>query len=213
MAKSAFRVLEILEFVAQCPSGAATHSEIATGLDIPKSSLTELLRDLTNPGYLEYDEATGRFSVGTQVMFLAHSYIKRLNIVRDGAPFVHRLFLEVNEFTTMAIPKGDQCIVVCAETLPSPLAHSLSIGEHLPMLPSALGKAILAFLDEAELDTFLATHKPVSYTAQTRMKLPDIRKEMQEIRQAGVAFSREEYLGGITGIAAPVFNLNGRPIA
>jgi DNA-binding IclR family transcriptional regulator len=202
-----------MEFVAQCPSGGATHTEIAAALRIPKSSLTGLLRDLTGPGYLQYEEGSGRFSIGSQVMFLAHSYLKRLNVVRDGAPFVHRIFLEVGEFTTMAIPKGDSCVVVCAENLPSPLAHSLNIGEHVPMLPSALGKAMLAFLGDEELDEYLSSHKPVSYTAHTQMKVKDIRQELMQIREAGFAYGREEYLGGISGIAAPVFNMNGRPIA
>src|SRR5437868_6212507 len=82
MAKSALRVLEIMEFVATCKNGSATHTEISNALGIPKSSLTFLLRDLQRPGYLQLDQQTGRYSIGSQVMFLAHAYIKSLNIIR-----------------------------------------------------------------------------------------------------------------------------------
>lgn len=212
MAKSAFRVLEIMEFVAQCNNGAS-HTEIAAALRIPKSSLTGLMRDLLGPGYLQLDEGTGRFTIGSQVMFLANAYLKRLNIVRDGAPSVRRIFVALNEFTSLALPKDDYCILVCAESSPSPLAHSLNIGERVPMLSSAAGKAILAFLDDAELDEYLTSNKPVRYTPQTLTKTEDIRKELKQIRETRIAYGREEYLGGITGIASPVFNIRGRPIA
>jgi DNA-binding IclR family transcriptional regulator len=213
MAKSALRVLEIMEFVASCKSGSATHTEISLALGIPKSSLTGLLRDLQRPGYLQLDRETGRFSIGSQVMFLAHAYIKNLNIVRVGSPFVHELFLELNEYTTMASPKGDSVVVVCSETLPSPLAHSLNIGEHLPMLTSALGRAILAFIDEDELEAYLKHHRPVAHTEFTKTSLSEIRRELEATRKTGISYVREEFRPGITGYAAPVFNINGRPIA
>jgi DNA-binding IclR family transcriptional regulator len=212
MAKSAFRALAIMEFIAQCKTGA-THSEIASGLNIPKSSLTGLLRDLEQPGYLHFEKSTSRYSIGSQVMFLANAYLRNLNVVREAAPIVHRIFVELNEFSALTLPQGDDCIVVCAESAASPLAHSLNLGQRLPMLANAVGRVILAFLDDAEIEEYLATHRPVAHTPHTITKLKDIRDELKKVRKAGIAFAREEYLPGITGIAAPVFNIEGRPIA
>ncbi|VTZ65453.1 IclR family transcriptional regulator [Sinorhizobium medicae] len=212
MAKSALRVLEIMEFVATCRNGA-THSEISLALGIPKSSLTELLRDLQRPGYLQHDRQSGRFSIGPQIMFLTHSYIKNLNIVRVGSPFVHELFLAINEYTTMTIPKGDEVVVVCSETLPSPLSHSLNLGEHLPMLSSAVGRAIVAFMDESEQREIFERFKPINYTPFTQTSLEVIKKDLELTRKTGIADVRDEYRLGIIGLAAPVFNVNGRPIA
>jgi DNA-binding IclR family transcriptional regulator len=213
MAKSAFRVLEILEYIAHCNTGA-THTEIAAALKIPKSSLTELLKDLQRPGYLQMDEGSARFTIGAQVMSLSNAYLKGLNIVRDGAPFVHRIFTALNEFTSLLVPKEEFCVIVSAETPASPLAHSLSIGERAPMLASAAGKSILAFYSPGELDAYLAAHSKVpTHTPHTLVKLKDIREDLDEVRKVGLAYSREEYLLGITAIAAPVFNINMRPIA
>lgn len=213
MAKSALRVLEIMEFVATSKSGSATHSQISQALGIPKSSLTSLLLDLQQPGYLDVDKETGRYSVGSQVMFLAHAYIRHLNIVRLGAPVVHDVFLKLNIFTSMVVPKDDDCIVVCSEALPSPLAHSLNIGQRIPMLHTALGRAILAFLDPTEIDRYLSRYQPVQYASRTKTRIKDLRTALDEIRASGYAYVQDEYLPGIIGIAAPVFNMNNRPIA
>ncbi|ABE36261.1 bacterial transcriptional regulator family protein [Paraburkholderia xenovorans LB400] len=213
MAKSALRVLEIMEFVATHKAGCATHTEISQALGIPKSSLTALLTDLQRPGYLELDRETGRYAIGSQVMFLAHAYLRNLNIVRLGTPVVHDVFLKLNVYTTMVIPKGDMCLVVCSESLPSPLAHSLSIGQHIPMLHSALGRAILAFLEPEEVERFLHDYTPTPYTDRTKTGIEEVRKALAQVRKAGFAHMQGEYLPGIIGIAVPVFNLENRPIA
>lgn len=212
MAKSALRVLEILEFVALRPNGA-THTEIAKALKIPKSSLTALLRDLQRPGYLQFAEGSGRLTIGAQVLYLSNAYLKGLNIVREGAPFVHRIYTMLNEFTSLLLPKGDFCVIVAAESSPFPLAHSLNIGEQAPMLASAAGKAILAFLDLNEIDEYLARHKRIAYTTHTLMKAAEIHDNLAKVRQEGISYSRDEYIIGITALAAPVFNINRRPIA
>lgn len=201
-----------MEFIAQHREGA-THTKISSGLKIPRSSLTSLLRDLQGPGYLQLEKETGRYVVGSQVMFLANAYVRNLNVVREGTPFVRRLFLAAKEFTALGIPKEGSIIIVCAESNHSPLAHSLNIGETLPMLASALGKSILAFLDDEELDNFLATHRPVAYTTHTLVKTKDIRDALKKARQSGIAYSHEERTPGVTGIAAPIFNIQARPIA
>ncbi|WP_144113892.1 IclR family transcriptional regulator [Paraburkholderia sp. BCC1886] len=213
MAKSALRVLEIMEFVATHKAGYATHTEISQALGIPKSSLTALMLDLQRPGYLDLDRETGRYSIGSQVMFLAHAYLRNLNIVRLGSPIVHNVFLQLNVYTTMVIPKGDNCIVVCSESLPSPLAHSLSVGQHIPMFHSALGRAILGFLAPEEIGRLLSTYKPQAYTSKTRMDAAELRSALVEVRKSGFARMEGEYLPGIIGIAAPVFNIENRPIA
>ncbi|MBI2728202.1 MAG: IclR family transcriptional regulator [Polaromonas sp.] len=212
MAKSAFRVLEILDLIAQRPSGA-THTEISAALKIPKSSLTSLLRDLQLPGYLQLSEGSGKYMIGPQVLFLSNAYLKNLNIVRLAEPFVRRIFLAVNEFTSLVIPKEETGVIVCAESSPSPLAHALNIGERTPTLASAAGKAVLAFLEADEVDAFIAKNKPVAHTTNTLMRAADIRKDLAHVREAGLAYSREEYLLGITSIASPVFNSMGRPVA
>ena len=58
MSKSALRVLEIMEYVASERDGC-THTAIAQGLQIPKSSLTALLQDLQSKGYCLQERIEG----------------------------------------------------------------------------------------------------------------------------------------------------------
>lgn len=69
--KSAARVLDILELLAS--SGRAmTHAEIGRRTAIPKSSLTQLLRNLAERGYVEPVEDSLAFRTGYFSRALLH---------------------------------------------------------------------------------------------------------------------------------------------
>jgi DNA-binding IclR family transcriptional regulator len=53
--KSALRAVQVFEFFLEIRR-SATAKEIATGLDIPQSSTSMLLRSLRDHGYLDYDQ-------------------------------------------------------------------------------------------------------------------------------------------------------------
>jgi len=88
MAKSALRVLEIMEFIADQREGCK-HAAISKRAGYPKSSLTALLQDLTSKGYLQRAPDNGSYHWIT-VLWLANSYLRNLNLVKLGQPLSHR---------------------------------------------------------------------------------------------------------------------------
>lgn len=211
MTKSALRVLDIMEFIAEQRNGS-THTQIATALRIPKSSLTALLKDLVSRGYLLFDPDTARFGIGSQILTLSQAYLRNLNIVKIGQPIVSALFEKTGEFSAFAIPKGLDYVIICAESMPLPLAHSLQIGERGPLFCSATGKAILAFLPPEQRDSIIANSDLRAYTAATKTDPVAIRAELLEVHRSQLAYAREESLPGIVAMAAPVFNAAGHVV-
>jgi DNA-binding IclR family transcriptional regulator len=208
MTKSALRVLDIMEFIADQKNGS-THAQLSQALAIPKSSLTALLRDLVSRGFIVVDEDTGRYCIGPHILSLSQAYLRNLNIVRVAQPVVAELFDKTNEFSAFAIPKGTDYVILCAESLPLPLAHSLQIGERGPMFSSATGKAILAFYPPDQRDAVLAASRMEKFTAATKVDPVEIRAELAEVARTRIAYAREETLPGIVAMASPVFNSAG----
>src|SRR4051794_28981343 len=79
MGRATQRSIEILELIAQA-SGKWTHAQIARELAIPKSTLTDLLRDLVARGYLELND-NGEHLIGPSVLALSRSYLRRMDVV------------------------------------------------------------------------------------------------------------------------------------
>ena len=201
-----------MEFIASQRDGC-THTAIAQGLSIPKSSLTALLQDLLSKGYLQRSPESGIFTIGVQVLWLSNSYLRNLNLVKLGQPLVAEVFTKVKEFSILAIPNGLEYVTICTESVPSIFGHSLQLGSRGPLYGSALGRAMLAFMPDAQVDEVLRSSKREKLTPFTKTSLAEIKAELAETRRTGVSFVSEESVPGVVGYATPVFGAMGVPVA
>jgi len=77
----------------------------------------------------------------------------------------------------------------------------------------AVGKALMAYLADAEVEELLARY-PLRKTAAKSITDPAIfRKHLCETRQKGYAYEEGELVEGVIGIAAPIRNHLGKVIA
>jgi len=201
-----------MEFVANHREGC-NHTAIAQGLVIPKSSLSALLQDLSSTGYLKRNPESGSFTIGVQVLWLANSYLRNMNLVRLGQPVVAQLFAQVQEFALLAIPIGPEYVTICTESLPSVFAHTLQVGQRGLLITSAVGRAMMAYMTAAEIDNILAASQSPEVSPLTKKQITEVKKELESTRLRGVGYSHDESIPGIVGIAAPVFNASGSPVA
>jgi DNA-binding IclR family transcriptional regulator len=196
--KSAERVVEVLELMAQGPLG---HTEISAKLGIPKSSLTGLLRTLVQSEMVLSDPMTKHYALGPRVVTLAGRYLANLDLAVAGQPIVHDLMKETDESASLCIQSGGEILVIVRANCSQPLQRSLQLGERALISRSSAGKAILAFVSEAEQTAALRVEAKI-HPAHT--DLGKLQNELREIRRTGIAVSRDETIRGLTGLAAPV---------
>ena len=75
---------------------------------------------------------------------------------------------------------------------------------------SAMGKSILAFLDESQVKSYLERTSLVAFTATTVTEKEQLLEELAETRRRGYAVDREEAVQGVGCIGAPVFQRDGQ---
>ena len=85
------------------------------------------------------------------------------------------------------------------------------VGIVIPAHASALGKAILAFDDEAA-SRMLAASPLRSMTGETVTSSIDLKEQLADIGSTGLAREQEEAVLGECAIAAPVFDVSGAPV-
>jgi DNA-binding IclR family transcriptional regulator len=88
--KSAERALTILELFSR-RDRALSFTQVAEALGYPRSSLHGLLRTLTERGWLGYDAATRRYSLGIRAWEAGKAYGPAVDLVHGAAPVVERL--------------------------------------------------------------------------------------------------------------------------
>jgi DNA-binding IclR family transcriptional regulator len=84
-----------------------------------------------------------------------------------------------------------------------------TMGSRWHLNASASGKAVLAHMDETEVEEVLNTHGLKSMTPNTITDRENLEAELETIREQGYATDNEEAAVGIRGVAAPVEGLDG----
>jgi DNA-binding IclR family transcriptional regulator len=211
--KSADRVLDVLElFVTTRRS--LSHSEIAGELNIPKSSLTQLLRNLENRGYLTFTPGANTYSPGPAIAKLAASLRVSFDIASIAQPIIDMVAKRVQETTSVSVLRGTEVErVATANAIQRPLRYWMTVGERMPLHATSAGKAIMAFLPAKDRDEIIASLPLSKTTSKTIGSIAAFRSELKRTADERVAYSNEEFELGVFGISVPILDAKQRPVA
>ncbi|MFB0546245.1 MAG: IclR family transcriptional regulator [Anaerolineae bacterium] len=206
------KALDVLETLGQQGRGL-TLLELSNLLEIPKSTLFRYLLTLEARGYVEKDEANRKYELGLKAFELGSLAMARLTVREIALPLMHDLLDQFNETVNLAI--RDQCDVLYIEILESPQAIKMAsqVGKHDFIHATSLGKAILAFLPEEEVNSIAHTTGLPRRTENTITTLPELREELIRVRQRGYAIEDMENEYGARCVGAPIINRRGEAIA
>lgn len=211
--KSADRVLDVLElFVATRRS--LMHSEIAAELDIPKSSLSQLLRNLENRGYLVFTPGANTYAPGPAITKLASGLRVSFDIASIAQPVIDTVAKRIQETTSVSVLRGTEVErVATANAAQRPLRYWMTVGERMPLHATSAGKAIMAFLPSKDRDEIIAALPLSKTTSKTIGSIAALRGELKRVAGEKVAYSNEEFELGVFGISVPILDSKQRPIA
>jgi DNA-binding IclR family transcriptional regulator len=203
-------VIDILELTAASRDGVPL-KDLSLRVETPKSSLLPLLRTLSARGYLEQGRA-GEYRLGRRALELAVRAQGRRDLVEVARPALDALMRRTGESAFLTTLAADAAAVVFIDVVESEelIRYTVSVGQRSPLHATANGKAILAVLPDAEREEILRTLPLKRYTDRTLTTLPALRASLEEVRSAGVAVSIDEIVRGAAGIAAPVYDREGR---
>ena len=210
--KSALRVLTLLELLGS-EGREMSHAAIAASLDIPKSSLTQLLKTLTSQGWLAFSADSKSYALGPKVTSLARRLEGAQHLTTVAPDIIATLAAATGETSALNIRKGDEHQVVVTQLSPHRLLSVMRSGDRAPLYATSGGKAILAALSPAALESYLARVNFTDVTSNTHRSIETLVADILDIRTRGYALSNEEYTPGVIGVAQPLVDPHGEVIA
>ncbi|MFE3849774.1 IclR family transcriptional regulator [Streptomyces griseorubiginosus] len=204
------RALGILMYLAEDRSHphGATLSDLATGLELSKSTVLRLVAPLKDVRLVDQDPESGRYRLGPHNALLGQAYLERRDTRRITSPALHRLAEESGE--TVHLVSFDPPEIVYIDKVESPRAvrmHS-RIGGRLPAYCTATGKVFLAHAKADVVDAVMAAGMPAR--TPTTLTTPDqLLAELDRIRELGYAVDDVENEQDIRCVAAPVHDHTG----
>lgn len=209
------RALALLNlFSGPALSWSLTELSRESGLTI--STTHRILKSLLAAELITVDPRTRRYSVGVGAMRLARVILEndtthRLQIVAQE--HLEQLRESSQETVGLHVRVGHSRVCVAELPSPHPIRMATTVGGVQPLHVGAASKALLAWLPAEEWRDLLSGQQLERLTPLTITNLDALEAELAEIRQRGHATSFGESVAGAAAVAAPIFNLQGKPIA
>lgn len=175
-----------------------TLTQLASRLDLPRSTVHRLVGALVAEGLLISASSAGRVRIGPEFIRIASN--SGIELRQQVEPLMKHISEVTGETVDCSVLEGDQVRVVYLIPTQHQLRAIADVGAAFPLHCSSKGKAMLAELDDDAVTALLpkSLEKFTSRTLTTRAKLA---AELAQIRAAGVAYDEEEHVPGICAAA------------
>jgi IclR family pca regulon transcriptional regulator len=163
-------------------------------------------------GYLE-EVGDRRLRPGIKAVSLARAALSSHELPDLALPHLRALRESTGATVNMALLDGTHVVYVSRLLSDELLALRLFVGSRLPAYASSLGRAILAFMPDDDVNDLLDQVRLEPFTEYTVVDKNRLLAELRRVRRNGYAINNQELVVGISGVAAPVFDVSGRPVA
>lgn len=204
------RALRLLAAVAFEP-GLETVKDLADHCGLNRSTAHRLLSTLERHGLVERHPTTQGYQVGYGAISIANAAPGYDALVRRAMPEMERLRDAINDTVTL-MAVSSMRLYAAAAVYPNHMMRPTNVtGRLLPLHATAMGKMLLAGLDEDSLG-FVLSQPLAAYTSATHTR-EQLLGELPRIRERGYSISIGEFEDGLNAVAAPITDRSGRVVA
>lgn len=190
-----------------------TLTEISRAIDLPKSTTHRFLEAMESQGMLNRDPDGGKYQLGYQMIRWGTLAQASIDLRSEALPTLRSLSQITGETAILSMRHGHTGFWVEIIESRQPIRLAMHIGQRLMLHAGASSKVLWAFLPDAEIEQILQELDLVPLEKNTITEREKLRQELCKIRNQGYATSFEETDNGAMGVAAPVYDHNGQPIA
>jgi DNA-binding IclR family transcriptional regulator len=204
------RAIALLHAVADSSPEGETVANLAVRCGLNRATAWRLLSTMELHSLVERDPSTNRYAIGFAIARMAGTAGVD-GLVRRAHGIVQRVSQQTGETANLAVVRRLGLIYV-DEVAPPMVLSAKWFGRQVPLHATSTGKALLAWLPAAEVESLL-TGPLTAYTDTTIADLPRLRDELAKTRLRGYGTCAGELEPNLYGVSAPVLDKRGRPYA
>lgn len=204
------KAMTIVDIVARQPG--ITFGQIQKISGLAKSSTHQLISSLGQLGLLQVSD-DGKHMLGLKFFELGSIAAGQRIVEREALPYLRALNEEVQLTCHLGVLEGHEAVYLAKVEGNQPIKVNTWLGKRVSLYSSSLGKALLAWLPDPQLDDVLAH---IDWKINTPNTLPDagaLKEHLSLVRQRGWATDDEEDAPNIRCVSAPVLDMRGNVIA
>jgi DNA-binding IclR family transcriptional regulator len=171
-----------------------------------------LVKTMVSLGYVRQLKDSKRYRIGRPLFALAASALDEVEMTSLASPILAALSHETGEGTQFAVRSGDAVVVLARTSGSGAFQLNDRVGGIRPAHCTAIGKIMLASLSDEQFDRFLARAELKANTPKSIVNADKLRREIDKVRQAGMAIDDGEYDAELRCVALPVRDFSAQII-
>jgi IclR family pca regulon transcriptional regulator len=177
-----------------------------TGLD--RASARRLVLTLVHLGYVKQDERV--FSLTPRILVLASGFLQAHQFGKTIEPVLRAFSQQISDAISMAMIDGLQAVYVAhAGAGNRPASIGFTVGSRVPLLPSAIGRALVAACPPDKARELIADAPLERFTDRTVLDRAAIAADIALTAERGYAFVEGEFEAGVSAVATQVKSDSG----
>lgn len=200
-----FALIELL-----CKNGESGITELASASGLNKTTVFRLLSTLVSLEYVIKNPLTEKYRLTLKFLKLSAGTLSKLDIRRYARRHLEKISALTGETVHLVERNGGEIIYIDKFESPKNSVRMVSrVGLSLPMVYTAVGKAIMARLEPEEVEKIWRSTEIVKKTDKTITDYRLFLKELETVRKNGYATDCEENENGVCCVAAAVCDVYG----
>ena len=210
MASLARGLLVIQAFTPQTPQMTISQLSVRTGLS--RAAVRRCLYTLSKLGFAGAEDGQ-RYSLRPKMLTLANTYTASSTLATAAQPILERMSAALGESFSVATLDGEDIVYIARTAVTRVMSVDLHIGSRLPAFCTSMGRVLLAYLPQDQLEQYLSRVTLTPFTPRTINSVDKLRLALRNVRRNGYALCDQELEVGLRSLAVPVYAPNGRVVA
>jgi IclR family acetate operon transcriptional repressor len=209
LVQSLMRALSLMEILSE---KGCRLTELSQRAKLPPSTTHRLLTTLEQKRFVRFNREESVWTVGSQCFAIGAGFLRRQDFMTEAVPRIEGLASRLGATVNLGVLENGNLLLV-KQASNTPMSPAQPPGSALPLHATAMGKILLAnSADTSQIGRYMSGGLP-RLTDRTICEPSTFAKELQTIRQDGIAVDHEESMAGRRCIAAPLHNELGHCIA
>lgn len=199
------KTLDVVEALWRAEGAGVT--ELTELVDLPKSTVHAHLSTLREEGYVV--QAEGEYRLGLRFLTYGEHVKTAQPLYQVAREPVADLAERTGERVFCATEENGLATVLCVAEGERSLQSNITVGTHVFLHASAVGKAMLAAMPRERVEAVIDQWGLPSFTEETITTRDALFAELADVRERGVAVNVGEYRPGVHVVAAPIEAADG----
>ncbi len=210
-AQTIARAVSLLRAIARGSSGGRRLKDLAAALGLPQPTVHRILRALVQEGLVAQDSSHGLYRIGPLAFEFGLASTWQSELIGICRPHTARLAAVSGDTAYLSLRSGVDTVCLDRAEGNYPIrAVTIEVGGRLPLGVGTGGVALLAALDDDEINQVLsATVRDLQF--HNGLTEAEVRARISETRQNGLADINDKPVSGVRGIGIAVPAHDGRP--